>query len=468
MRRNNRPERLIGTVVVGLTLPCVAGTGTDPSAGDLQERIAGLEAKSARDDARIAEMEARLMGIEAQTGDRWLTERRAEEIRHLVGDVLADADTRSSLSGSGLTAGYEDGFVISSSDGNWLLRTDLLMQQRFVMSEQSGSPTDDSRWGFENARTKVVLSGHVIQPDWFYRVEVDLARANTGLPNGESRTGLGDAFAGYDFGQGWRFWVGTFKTPLLREELLEPQYQLAVDRSVVNYVYTGGRTDGIVVDYRNAKFHLTGSYNNGIDDGVYGGAVMTGGTDPISTPTTDLAFTFRGEWLLAGAWDQTNEFTSPRGEDTAMMLGGAVHYQIADDAATGVPDLDLLLMTLDFTGRLDGTSLFAEFIYAYADMSTGTADALAIVLQGGYYVADTLELYARYEWSDTDTIAPSDINILTIGFNKYLANQNAKWTTDFGVAFDEVPFGVPITGWRADTTGNDNQVVVRSQLQILF
>ena len=463
--------------VAALTLTGMSTAGTDAHDADrqLRDRIAELEAKSARDDARIAMMEGRLSELEAGESDEWLTRQRAEAIRHVVQDVLADADTRASLLAQGLTAGYDDGFVIASSDGNWLLRTNLLMQPRWVLSEQSGSPTDDSRWGFEVARTKFILSGTVIQPDWFYKVEIEVGAVNTaptdlaGLPVGEVRTGLLDAYAGYDFGQGWKFWIGTFKTPLLREELVASQYQLAVERSVVNYVYTGGRTDGIVAEYRNAEFGFVGSYNNGINDGVYGGGVMTGGTDPITAATTDLAFTFRGEWLMDGDWVDVSEFTSLRGRETAMMLGGAVHYQIADDDATGVSDLDLLLLTLDFSGEFSGASIFASFIYAHADASPGTdADALAIVLQGGYYFADTWEAFGRYEWSDTDTLAPDDISILTIGFNKYLAEHNAKWTTDFGIGFDPVPFGVPVTGWRADSPTNDHQVVVRSQLQILF
>ena len=53
-------------------------------------------------------------------GDNWMTEERAEEVRSLVRDVLADADTRASLLQSGMTAGYDDGFMIGSTDGNFL------------------------------------------------------------------------------------------------------------------------------------------------------------------------------------------------------------------------------------------------------------------------------------------------------------------------------------------------------------
>ena len=152
-----------------------------------------------------------------------------------------------------------------------------------------------------------------------------------------------------------------------------------------------------------------------------------------------------------------------------MMLGGAVHYQTADTAATGVADLDLLLLTMDFTAQFGGANLFAALIYANSDQSPGTdPGAWGIVLQGGWFFSNTWEAFLRYEWSDTDTLATSDIRIATIGVNKYMHQQNAKWSTDFGLAFDPVPYTVPITGWRLDSPGEDHQFVVRSQLQILF
>ena len=123
----------------------IADTGADTANGKLQERIVELEAKSARDDARIADLEARLSGLEAQEGNRWLTRQRSEEIRHLVQDVLADADTRASTLGA-VTVGYDNGAGIGSADGNWRLRTNILMQQRLVLNEQSGSPSNDTRW----------------------------------------------------------------------------------------------------------------------------------------------------------------------------------------------------------------------------------------------------------------------------------------------------------------------------------
>ena len=163
------------------------------------------------------------------------------------------------------------------------------------------------------------------------------------------------------------------------------------------------------------------------------------------------------------------EFSSPNKEKTAIMIGGAMHFQVADDDAPGVADIDLLILTLDFSGRFGGTNVFGSLIRASADRAAGSdIDATALVLQGGYRFNDDWEGFARYEWSDPDAAAASDISIFTVGFTRYFAGHNAKWTTDIGIALDPVPFEVPVTGWRDDAAGKDGQIVIRSQFQMVF
>ncbi len=463
-----------GAMIASLCVTSMARALQD-SVGDaadrakLLERIAELESRSTQRDARNAELESRLAAIEAEQRDERLSQQRADEIRALVLDVLADADTRASMM-QAMMSGYDDGFFLSSADGNWLLRTNMLMQQRLVINRQEESLTDKSKWGFENSRTRLTLSGHLISPDWFYRTEIELANNNTGYPTGESRTGLLDAYIGYDFGQGWKFWVGTFKTPLLREELVDSSRQMLVERSLVNAVFTGGRTDGLGVEYRNDRFGFVGSYNNGINDMFYGGGVMTGGTSGVFGSPATFAMTARGEWLLDGTWDAMEGFSSPRGEAKSMMLGGAMHVQLADSSTTGVANVDLIVMTVDFTAKFGGTSVFAAIMYADASADAPAIDgnAVGFVIQAGHYIREKWEVFARYEWADVDDFAGEDISILTLGFNKYLSTLNAIWTTDVGFALDPVPVSSQITGWRMDLPDNDGQFVVRSQLQISF
>ena len=71
---------------IGLVVGAAALTVTGGSFADTTEGVS--------DSARIAELEAKVARLTASQSDSWLTEQRADEIRGLVQDVLADADTR--------------------------------------------------------------------------------------------------------------------------------------------------------------------------------------------------------------------------------------------------------------------------------------------------------------------------------------------------------------------------------------
>ncbi|MHC4275270.1 MAG: hypothetical protein ACYSUR_16605, partial [Planctomycetota bacterium] len=93
-----------------------------------------------------------------------------------------------------------------------------------------------------------------------------------------------------------------------------------------------------------------------------------------------------------------------------------------------------------------------------------------VVVQGGYYLTDKWEGYARYEWGDNDLPGTDDLSVVTAGANYYIHGDTVKWTTDIGVALDRVAatWRSGDAGWRGDSPDEDGQVVFRSQLQLLF
>jgi len=399
-------------------------------------------------EARIAELEATVAQLK---GENWLTDQRAEEIRGLVQDVLADADTRASLLQAGMTAGYDNGFMIGSSDGNFSLKLNGQLQTRFVYNNQDNSPGDDDRWGFENTRTKLIFSGNVVNPDWMYYVEADFTESGTFT--------LDDAYIAYNYGNGWKAMMGQFKAPILREELVHSMHQLAVERSLINEIFTGGRTQGIAVDYLGDQFHFVASYNDGAN---------TPNT-PWSTRDTEFSFTGRGEILFSGTWDQFQDFTSWEGEETGFLLGGALHYQVQEYGTIDPDELEVLLATIDASLEFGGANLFGAFIYrSLDDDAMVDYDQYGFLIQGGFFLNEDWELYGRYEFADLDMPGVDDVNLFTIGVNRYWAKHGLKWTTDVGFGIDSVPTTSSITGWRQDSVGEDGQVVVRSQLQLLF
>jgi hypothetical protein len=60
--------------------------------------------------AELQALKAEVARLRAENGDSWLNQRRAEEVKSLVHEVLADADTRASLAGEGMT-GLQQAFL---------------------------------------------------------------------------------------------------------------------------------------------------------------------------------------------------------------------------------------------------------------------------------------------------------------------------------------------------------------------
>jgi hypothetical protein len=421
-------------------------------------------------EARIAELESEMARLK---GENWLNEERAEQVRDLVHDVLADADTRASLLQQNMTAGYDDGFVISSPDGNFSLRLNGQIQTRFIYNNQNddaatpdsiGDPIvagDANRWGFENTRTKLFFSGNIGSPEWLYYIEVNAFR------DGGSLT-LDDAWIAYDMGNGWKMMMGQFKVPVLREFMVHSMNQLAVERSNVAY-FSGAasRTQGFAIDYMADQFHFIASFNDG---------ALSANT-PWNVENTEWSFTARGELLLSGSWDQFEDFTSPQGSEQGIMAGAAVHYQSSEYGTSGAnsaspladDELKVLILTADVSMEFDGWNLFGAFVYQNLDSDVSEdQDNWGIVAQGGFYFTEELEGFARFEWADYDpAFSTEDLMLLTIGVNSYY-NENVKSTLDFGYAFNQALEVATITGWRPDIADEDGQFVVRAQLQLVF
>lgn len=441
-------------VLASATFAC---TGFSFAESSDQQRIEALE-------NRITELQRTVDSLRASGGD-WLTATRAEEIRTIVHDVLADADTRASLLQNGMTAGWDNGFFIGDTDGKFHLKMKGQLQFRFMLNSQDNTGDasgDDNRWGFENTRTKLRFTGHVVDPSWIYMIEGNFDRSGSG------NFGLEDAYLGKVLGDsGWTFLAGQFKVPMLREELVYSAHQQAVERSLVNEEFTAGRTQGVCLWYRDDTFDLWLGYTDGHP--ASGGFNM-----PALAADTEISLTARAAVLLDGSWEQFDDLPSFPDDEFGLMIGGAAHYQ-EGEFGTAADELEVFQWTVDGAAEFGGANLFAYFVARHLDSDTVDLDQFGFVVQGGYFLNKDWEVIGRYEWADDDM--SDELNIATAGVNRYFSGHLLKWQTDVGYAFDQVTStfgdgflgnGGSITGWRADGADEDGQVVVRTQLQLLF
>ena len=469
--------------------------------------------------SEIAQLKAEVATLKSQNGDKWLTEERAAEIKSLVKDVLADSETRTSLQGSGATSGYNNGFFISSADGNFKLNLSLLAQARFTWNYQPGenisndttNGTGDgvSTWAFENRRTQMAFSGNVVDPSWTYMARLNYGSATdpytptSGTPGDAYQAGvvLQDAWVNKDFGNGFGVKVGQFKSPFMAESLRNDGAQLTAERSVVDYYFSGGYTQGIMLNYTQDMFRAMGSYNNGprAQNGTWTAGV-----------NNSISLAGRVEFKAMGSWSQFDNESSMKSDESGLVIGAAIQYYNNRGASSsttgwnpsvsspiygavvGATTTGAVDWTADATFKSGGMSLSAAFVGAsyttttsIAGPTTGDDTSYGMVVQGGYRFTDSLEAFGRWEWmnveggaSSPSSGAPGDAsdvnNILTFGVNVY-AGTNMKWTTQFGISLSDIgnaggdESALGGAGWNPDAnTSNGDQMNVISQLQIMF
>ena len=304
--------------------PTSAGSTTPPASGlggELQELREMLE--RIEQDNRV--MRQDIDSLRAETDADWLSAARAEDVRGIVTDVLADAGTRTSLQGNGLLAGWDGGFFLQDPDGRFRLQLDGQMQVRFVLNHLREAALDRWRSGFENTRTKLTLSGWVIDPNIEYLIRTDPTRNEPGLVTGLFY--LRDAWLRYRFDNAWSLRMVQFKLPFNREELVSSQFQQAVERSLINETLNIGRSQGIELQWSAGDHAVSVATSDGSADEI-------GGTNPfgladatprVNTPAlaedVEWALAVRYERLLAGEWSQFRDLTSPPGDSFGMLVG---------------------------------------------------------------------------------------------------------------------------------------------------
>ncbi len=460
--------RVLAAMLSGLVVASSTLAGTEDDVSALRAELEHIKASNAETQRELAEMKA-------ANGSAWLTEQRAGEIRSVVQDVLADADTRSSLQDSGLQAGWNKNFYLASPDGNFSLKFKGQIQVRFTMNNAKEQATE---WGFENRRTKLGFKGHVVDPSWKYRIK-------GAFSNGSEDFHLEDAWIVKDFGDGLSLKVGAFKAPWLREELVSSSKQLAVDRSVVNEYFNQDFSKGMQLGYTTEDWRVSAWYGNAI--GASGIGYKDSDTSSWDNSATRWSVAGRFEYRMDGSWKQFKDFSSFRGEDFGIMFGvsGMAQKFIGAGGNTGDYDSGNGVLqygvTADVTVDFGGASLFGSLVWnrntgwdgAGAFTETTTTNPWGATIQGGYFLTDDVEAFARYEYLNFDLEGNANdgttYNGFTLGANWFIARKAVKFTADWSMNLNSfgthAPSGI---GWREDNGTETDQWAFRAQMQLLF
>ena len=348
--------------------------------------IATFASSAFADGSRVTELRAEADRIEMESA-------RANAQRELINDILADVDARTMMQGKGSPVTVNvHGFV----------------QSRYTYS---GGGDDEADRGFSVPRTRLILSGDVY--DWNYRVSGQWS-------DGGDFT-LKDAYADYN---GFR--VGQFKSPFMREVLVDRVDTLMADRSIVSNQFGQGRSQGVQFSRNFGRVDFAAAYTDGFD------------TDNGAGVQNGQAFTARAGVDITSWWN----------------VGAAVSWNDLVDTTytTYTVDTKVSFDSLDLTG-------------AYVATTGDAGDNWGATLQAGYYCLDNLQGFVAYELGAIEGV-DENLSVFTVGANYWL-NDNVKWTTDVGYALNGINASWELgdTGWRV---GDSGEYLIRTQVQIQF
>ncbi len=412
----------------------------------------------------VAELKSEVDQVRAEHSADWLTNERAEEIRGLVQDVLADADTRASLLQDDMSAGYRRGFFISSADGSYTMKINGLFQLRWMYNDTpDGNPKVD--YGFEIRRLRIEFSGHIIDKTWKYKFVI--ASNRNSATNSSGNLFAEDAYISKSLGNGLTVKFGQYKVPYLREQDASASRLLAVDRTIINTRYTWARSQGIGLNYATDHFTLDFMYNDGPKH-INLQALENDSNNGIAV---------RGQALLAGSFRQFRGMSGMPGGEFGLMLGAAFAWTNADskNAILSYPRRDENKQNYGFTvdASLQGSGWNAMTYFVWNNgqrESNEWEQSWGFVAQGGFFVVDPLEIFVQYSLGHIDDRDTENTSWLTAGFSYYPipSSREIKFTTDFGWGFDPIADTYSSSGNGVRESDEAGEWLIRSQLQLMF
>tara|TARA_R110000782_G_scaffold29795_3_gene74052 strand:+ start:8599 stop:9951 length:1353 start_codon:yes stop_codon:yes gene_type:complete len=393
----------------------------------------------------------------------------------------------------------------------------LLIQTRYMYNVRKNPSPTGSRIdtvGFDLPRAQLRLDANIANEQLLAHVMFDFGNAEGDRgrgrgadsdPSGEGSPELREAWAQYNFSgeqTGYYLKAGQFRSLLLYEESIAPEFQLAVERSVTNEFFAPGNTQGVALGFVGPDIAWEVSFNDGIDSLGSRQTVNTAFDSPFEA---DFAVSSRVDWKLAGDWSRFEDFTSWRGEDVAARVGAGLHWERRGDTnpAAFIPDfivgvgdaLDFtnITWTVDASYEGDGWHAFVAYVGQRLEWEIDSPVVGTLILtqhgivgQAGVFFIDDVEVFARYEGFLIDSAliegfgAQEDYyHFLTLGLNYFLTPRShaAKFSFDLTTALtdsDVLDAGTTSSVFFPDPTvtgllgGSPEEWLMRAQFQFLF
>ncbi|MEO1584662.1 MAG: porin [Planctomycetota bacterium] len=370
--------------------------------------------------------------------------------------LLADAAGRASLFDS---SWYDDPRL--NIGGTVQLRSNANFRQ-----QDAARSVDDFETGFLMRRIRIKLDGELAPGDSGTVVPWEL---ETEANRGTGGVFVLDAWFGFERGS-WRVRFGQYVPPLTREQMVSMSRRMAVEVSPVTGAFStsgaGGRTQGIETRYRNDDWSVFLMLADG----------DRGGNAAFAADEGDIGVYARVERKFGeDGWRRFRDLTSRPGQVEALLLGASGLVTVGETDADGDgaqrEAFYELIGSADVSYEGDGRSAFvaANILHRNAQ---GVDDMNMFGVSGhvAQYVAQHLELFTQYSWL-TGEDAAGELSTLVGGFNKYFTEGHTlKLTADVLYSFNEITAAYASTS-RAllqDAPGEDGQVVLRVQFQLVF
>jgi len=379
------------------------------------------------DDLRkVVEQQARELQAQKTQADK-----QSEELGHIKSTQL-ESDIENYLDAAqGLQsdakprAGYDGRFFIQTPDGNYRLMFRWYSQFRYNWNQREKEVLVDESvqtQGFEVSRTRIWFDGDLTQHFYFhFRLNID-SQSNVKLVN---------AYVRWKAPKGWNIDIGERWFYLSREDWTLPMDQLTTEFSANDLVFAIGTSRGVQVNKNHKYFR----YYFAISDGPFSGG------QNFTAATTDYTLTGRFEYQFAtdqwGIWD---DLVGRRGRPFGIMLGIGLGY--ADGKNGGASAINsATLLTVDFNINWDGGQAIIYATWRFTDPQAGESFYnWGLVAQGGHFITERQQLYARYE-----LVSPGDqpgdeidYNSITVGYNffPFVETNVMKFSVEFSYLFD--------------------------------